>query len=111
MKDPVIDNMIKRDNDELPMYFKSFGIDCYYDWDRSGSWYDISWKDKRFLQIESGTSKDDFIKLMVEYFTDAWDIPPIFLASDRKKKQIFKFCQLFPEFNDKIKDLKINLED
>lgn len=111
MKDQVIENMFKRDNDELPKYFKSFGLGCYYDWDRSGSWYDVSWKDKQIIQVESGTSKDEFIKLMVEFFTDAWDSPPIFLASDRKKKAIFKFCQLFPEFNDKIEGLEVNLID
>lgn len=111
MKDPVIENMFKKDNDELPNYFKSFGLDCYYDWDRSVSWYDIIWKDERILQIQSGTSKDYFIQLMIEYFTDAWDTPPIFLASNEKKKKIFKFCKLFPDFNDKIKDLKVNLID
>ena len=101
----------ERDNDELPIYFKSFGLGCYYDWDRSYSWYDVSWKDSQMLQIESGTSKDYFIQLMVEFFTDAWDTPPIYLASDKKKKKLFKFCKLFPEFNEKIKDLEVNLID
>jgi len=111
MKDPVIENMIKKDNDELPKYFKSFELGCYYDWDRSHSWYDVSWNGKRIIQVQAGTSKEYFIQLMIEFFTDVWDTPPIYLASDCKKKKIFKFCKLFPEFNDKIKDLEVNLID
>jgi hypothetical protein len=75
------------------------------------SWYEVSWKGKQMIQIESGTTKDRFIELMVEFFTDAWDLPPIFLASTRKKKKLFEFCQLFPEFNEKIKGLEVNLID
>ena len=107
----IIENMIKRDKDELPEYFKSFGLSCYYDFDRSYSWYEVSWKGERMLQIQTGTSKNRFIELMVEFFTDAWDTPPIFLASERKKKKLYEFMQLFPEFNEKIKGLKINLID
>jgi hypothetical protein len=109
--DKVINNMKDRDNDDLPNYFKSFGLGCYYDWDRTDRWYDVSWKDKRYIQVQCGTSVDRFIKLMIEYFTDAWDTPPIYLASNRNKKQLFKFCSLFPEFNQKIIGLNINLTD
>ena len=102
---------MKRDKDELPEYFKSFGLGCYYDWDRVYSWYEVNWKGRQIIQIQSGISKDEFIKLMVEFFTDVWDTPPIFLASNKKKKTLFEFCQLFPEFNEKIKDLEVNLID
>lgn len=45
-----IENILKKDQDEL-----------------------LSWRDKQILQIQTSTSKDRFIELMVEFFTEAWD--------------------------------------
>ena len=86
--DPLLDKMFKNDKDELPEYFKSFGLECYSDWDRQYSWYEVSWKGERILQIQTGTSKNKFIKLMVEFFTDAWDTPPILSFRKKEKENI-----------------------
>ena len=64
-----------------------------------------------YLQVQSNVKPDRFIDLMVEFFTDAWDEPPVFLASDKTKKEIFELCSLFPEFNEKIKGKEVNLDD
>jgi len=109
MTDYIIENMLERAKDELLQYFKSFGLDCHYDFDEQYGWYDVSLEGKQMIQIETGTRKDQFFQLMVEYFTDAWDTPPIFLASNRRKKTLFKFCKMFPEFNEKISGLEMKI--
>lgn len=106
---PELANMLEREEDELPKYFKSFGFTCHYDWDREYSWYEVYKNHRMVLQIESGTSVERFIQLMVEYFTDAWETPPIFLASEEGNEKLFELCKTFPEFNEKIKDLNIIL--
>jgi hypothetical protein len=107
-----IDGILQRDKEPFPQYIKSFeGLKCIYDWDRKYRWYEIYWKDEMYLQVETSVSVERFIELMVEFFTDAWDEPPVFLASDKNKKQIFNFMNNFPEFVEKIKGLEVNLTD
>ena len=107
-----IDSLMKRDKEEFPTYIKSFeGFGCVYNWDRQYNWYEIYWNHDMYLQVQSNVTPESFIDLMVGFFTDAWDELPVFLASDKTKKEIFELCSLFPEFNEKIKGLEINLVD
>lgn len=105
-----IEKIMELDKGDFPTYIKSFGLGCHYDWDRKYKWYEITKDGKMCLQIESSVTPQRFIELMVEFFTDAWETPPVFIASDKSDKKLFEFCKIFPEFNEKIKDLDIYLK-
>lgn len=94
--DDKLNDITGKGNDELPLYFKSHGFICYYDWDNTYSWYEV--KDKKgklVLQIEEGTTKDYFIQLLVEFFTDDWDFPPIFWLLIYLRKNYLIFVRFF----------------
>jgi hypothetical protein len=107
-----MDHLLMRDKGGFPSYIKSFeGLSCIYNWDREVSWHEIYWNHDQYLQVQSNVIPERFIELMVELFTDAWETPPVFIASSKNKKQLFELCNIFPEFNEKIKGLKVNLID